>query len=62
MRQHILRAVAFALFQALAYAYDGREPGFERRAGPLRDGLIGLAEVLPPFAVTDQAREWRRCP
>ena len=51
--QHGFGLAALALFQALAHADDRRQPEFERGLRALEHGLVGLAEVLPAFAVAD---------
>ena len=52
--EHGFGFARFALLQALAHAHDGRQSGIQRSHGPLQHGLVGLLEILAPFAVPDQ--------
>src|SRR6185312_5965319 len=55
--QDVLRLPRLALLLRLADARDHAEPGFERRPCAPGDGLVGLAEVLPPLGVADEGAD-----
>src|SRR6478609_3505984 len=52
-----LRLPRLALLVRLADARDHAQARFECRSGALGDGLVGLAEVLPPLGVADEGAD-----
>src|SRR6478736_9862177 len=52
-----LRLPRLALLVRLADARDHAQTRFKCRSGALGDGLVGLAEVLPPLGVTDEGAD-----
>ena len=52
-RQDVFGHPRFPLFQPLADADDGSQPGFERGRGLLENRLVGFAEILAALAMAD---------
>src|ERR1035441_1378745 len=51
--QHVVGEVGFAFFEDFSYADNGDESGFDGGLELEVDGVVGLAEVLASFRVSD---------